>query len=1122
MHDTIFRMLMFSSWSRHRTVVRLAVAGLLVSLLGSTGVLAAGDGAAAVGSSEQRSTDVLDVTVDPARVGPGAVSSWIRLVPSSLVLGELRVTAPPGTTIVEADADVRPLRGSIASDGRSAVWTGKNSWSEDWRVPKVRVRVDVETQPGRTSGTVRVSDPAGGPDLASGALPLDVTSPDVAIPVESTLLAVGTESDWIPVVPERSVIGVLTVTAPPGTTIVAAEADIRPLAGRIAADGSSVTWPDKATWSSGWRAAKIRLRAAADAPSGSTTGASRITEHGGTRVLAAGPVPVDLTGDVRVTVPALSSGTESPRVPVEVQADVRGDLRVDVPVGSVVTGAGIGGSGTGADVAPDGRSVLWHGDGASWSEASRRPWFTVRTVERQDGVRRPGEVRVLGDAGAVLAHGRFTVVDSGPRPASIEPSDDLESTAVRVHGLGSAAAEQAREGRAMRHSDLQPTGRFVRAGERVTVDVPADAPSTGIRTGLYGAYEGVAATSLSALVPTPSGTSTTWTADRDGMVFLVSTAPTGSAVVRVHGGRVVPTFVLGQTSDEEFREQLRTMPDAPVVELVGGRVFGDFQRRTASAFPTDMTARLQTWDDVVSLTNRMHNLHDDLVGTARKAPHRVYITSPDTGAGYASATQERVTFQVGTGAAADLFTLPVSDQWGFWHEVGHTYQTPAYTWGGQEEVSVNVSALAVQHAIGAGNRLDGKRGVVDAFFAQPVGERTYAGADLFVRALMYDQLRRAFGGQFYPRLNQELRVANALGELDLGTSQAKIDTFATVAGRLADRDLRPFFEQWGIPIGEQAAAELAEHPALEQAIWENVDTSTDRPEHILPEVGTPVGAIVGAPEVVVGQRHFPEVPVEGVGSSDGAPVSVGATTVSAVDQGYGSITVELVDPRGPREVIGGTIRARAGNLVDLLGQKDRPVARLAILPEDHELRLVPRTTYQAHSSWAGREYIGIELRSADDERSLGDWSIKGDETAYPLADRFDAHWQEGQILVIRHQQHDGVFPWRDSERMPASTDLVQRFRIVDGGLVRDDGVFTAVSIASPEDGADTDLRPVLTGHGEPGSAVVVRRKDTDAVLGEGHVDHRGDWTIELDSDLEERRQTLVVTQFGPGDDPGTA
>ncbi|MDM7884099.1 Ig-like domain-containing protein [Curtobacterium sp. RHCKG23] len=576
-------MLMFSSWSRHRSVVRLAAAGLLVTLLGSTGVLAAGDGAAAVGSSEQRSTDVVDVTADPARVGPGAVSDWIRLVPSSLVLGELRVTAPPGTTIVWADADVRPLEGSIASDGSSATWVGRNSWSEGWRVPKVRLRVSPETPPGRTSGSVRVVDPEGGAVVATGTLPVDVTAPDVAIPVERTPLGVGTESGWIAVVPERTVAGVLTVTAPPGTSITAADADVRPLAGRIAED----------------------------------------------------------------------------------------------------------------------------------------------------------------------------------------------------------------------------------------------------------------------------------------------------------------------------------------------------------------------------------------------------------------------------------------------------------------------------------------------------------------------------------------------------------DSFATVAGRLADRDLRPFFEQWGIPIGEQAAADLAQRPALQRAIWENVDTSTDRPEHVLPEVGTPVGAIVGAPEVVVGQRHFPDVPVEGIGSSDGAPVSVGATTVSAVDQGYGSITVELVDPRGPREVIDGTIRARAGNLVDLLGQKDRPVARLAILPEDHELRLVPRTTYQAHSSWAGREYIGIELRSADGERSLGDWSIKGDETAYPLADRFDAHWQEGQILVIRHQQHDGVFPWRDSERMPASTDLVQRFRIVDGGLVRDDGVFTAVSIASPEDGADTDLRPVLTGHGEPGSAVVVRRKDTDDVLGEGHVDHRGEWTIELDSDLEERRQTLVVTQYGPGDDPGT-
>ncbi|NRD25770.1 M60 family metallopeptidase [Frigoribacterium sp. VKM Ac-2836] len=821
-------------------LTRALIIGTLLLLLGLLHVRSGAEKPS--GDTVVPDNPTVGIEVQPQKVVMGGESAWVQLVPDSLVVGALHVDAPAGTTIVEADADIRPIPGAIAADGRSAVWEGSLSWSDTWRVPKVRLRVDVDVAPGRVDGAVQVTDTASSAVLASGSLPVDIVEPeivepDVAIAIEPTLLAAGAVSDYIRVVPESKVLGVLSITAPPGTTIVEATADTRPIDGVITPDGSSATWRGNNTWSSGWRVAKVRLRAHADAVPGRVDGAVRITETGGTRVLAAGSLPVDLVGRVEVTVPALRSGATSDPISVHVRSDARGALRVVAPTGMAITDAGVHGAAVTPHISADRASVTWPEGDTPWSSPSHEAWFRLQAVERQAGVRHPGDARVVDGGDRVLAHGAFAAVDAGPRPASIVVSADRSSTTVRVYGIGSAAAERAREGRALRHSDLQPTGRFVRKGDRVAIDVPPGAPMMSVRLGLYGAYQNVAATSLSSPVPTPSGTTTTVVADRDGMVFLTGTAKADSAVVTVRGGQPVPTFVLGQTTDDEFREQLVALPDVPIVELVAGRVFGDFQRRTADSFPTDLEARLQSWDDVVVITNGMHNLHDDLTGNAGKAPHRIYIASPDSGAGYASATQERVTFQIDTGAARNLFADDVSDQWGLWHEIGHTYQTPAYTWNGQGEVSVNISALEVQQKIGAGNRLDRQQRVINAFFAKPVGERTYGGSDLFVRVLMYDQLRRAFGDQFYPRLNQELRDAEARGELDLSTSQAKIDAFASHAATLADRDLRPFFQEWGLPIGPDAAAEMAERPGLEHEIWKNIDTGQNRVEVILPAVG---------------------------------------------------------------------------------------------------------------------------------------------------------------------------------------------------------------------------------------------------------------------------------------------
>ncbi|ROS78284.1 carbohydrate-binding protein (putative mucin) [Curtobacterium sp. PhB130] len=628
--------------------------------------------------------------------------------------------------------------------------------------------------------------------------------------------------------------------------------------------------------------------------------------------------------------------------------------------------------------------------------------------------------------------------EDGPLPTSITRSEDGRSTTILVHGLGDPEAERIREGRGMRHSALQPTGRFVRHGQPVTVDVPMGSPAMHVVIGLDGRYaafndgadRGMESTRLSP------GANTV-TADRDGMVFLTSTATSGSADVEVTGGQPVPVFIAGQTSNEDFLRDFERFPDAPMVTIIGERVFGDFQARTASAMTTsDLASRVHDWDRVIEVTNDHHGLLDEGVGSARKAPHRIYVASPDSGAGYASASHDRIVFQVDTGAAAELFTMRAGDLWGFWHEVGHTYQPPAYNWKGMVEVVNNVSALDVQATVFGANRLDGQQSAITRFFAQPVETRSFAAEeDVWVRLLMFDQLRRAFGQEFYPSLDQELRVRLRTGEVGLRDDAAKQQHFASIAAQIADRDLRPFFRQWGFPLDADTAASMARLPALTTPIWHNTRSADTVRERDLPTYGAPTGTAEPVTErATVGQRQLGTAPrATDLGNTDGT----GATRVvghalEADEPGVGHALVVLRNDRGIRETVSTPVDVGAGNAFRFRGLSDRTIGWLALDPLASALRFVQVTGSQAHTGFTGEEYVGFTLRDADEAQVLGEWTIRGDESGAVVAASFAQRYEEGQVLEIRHAEpRSRLTAYRDGDELPGRSDRVQRFRIVD-------------------------------------------------------------------------------------------
>lgn len=648
-------------------------------------------------------------------------------------------------------------------------------------------------------------------------------------------------------------------------------------------------------------------------------------------------------------------------------------------------------------------------------------------------------------AGPSSSHGASDAVvtsstPGGPRPTSIRLSEDDATTTVLVHGLGDAQTERQRENRRMRHSDLQPTARYVRAGEDLTVAVPEGAPALSLVIGLYGAHSehnGGGARNRQSAALTPGVNVVT--ASLDGMVFLRSTVDGGSADVELSGGEPVPSFVLGQTTNDELRAEMARLPDAPFVTVIGERIFGDFQRSRTGAqiLAADVPARVAMWDRSVEITNDTYGLHDGATGVARKAPHRIYVASPDNIPGaYATAGDESINFPA-NGAARDLFVRDETRLWGFWHEIGHTYQAPNYLWAGLSEVTVNISPLHVESAQGWSSTIDspGHLSTLDRYFARPVEERSYASSG--TNEILFDHLRRGFGDEFYPRLNQEMRVIAARGESDSLTDEAKRQLFAVTAARVADRDLREFFRQWGIALSPATSTAMAELPALTAPIWQNRHSRDLIREYTMPAFTYPMGSIDRIDEqVAVGQRQLATAPeATGLANSDGVgSIRVQDHTVRANAAGVGAGTagVTVANESGIREMFSTPLTVRPGSMFEFIGIASRYIGWMALEPATHELRFSASSGYPSHDSFRGREYVGVTVYD-DRGRERSSLSIEGQDTAHSVAKAFDgSRAEDGWYVVVRHREANTRLIWWDDDIQQPRDAATVRLLKVDG------------------------------------------------------------------------------------------
>ncbi|BCQ27923.1 S-layer protein (plasmid) [Caballeronia sp. NK8] len=430
----------------------------------------------------------------------------------------------------------------------------------------------------------------------------------------------------------------------------------------------------------------------------------------------------------------------------------------------------------------------------------------------------------LYKVGNETADHAYRTLDAGARST-------YDNVAKRYHlnAFAPDAIEADRLG-GFRWTDYHPSGLYVSKGESVVIDVTGlsdDGPDglvvmIGNKNGFYKRQP---AGDPQMILATEGRNA--FVASRDGLLYFeyvdsgFNERPRQSIDVSVReGGRPVPFYIEGVTTAVEWRAMLQRYADAPLIEMVG--------RRTMFTVARAMYDKAGAADPATLLgyVERIMGYHDEVSGLDGSSaldmpsPLRVHFMQDaiSTHAELQSAYMYATYYMIGlpmNSAAETVLKVPKADQWGVWHELGHMYQQWDWTWPGVTETTVNIYSLHALQRLGA-PMMSPLLQVVDArgrknrlelagqYLAQPsrnfLDDASFPvpSEALWIRLVMYEQLRRALGDGFYARLHKLYR-RQPLTEGE-GGDRSEVQTFVLRACVAANFDLTDFFSRWGLPV----------------------------------------------------------------------------------------------------------------------------------------------------------------------------------------------------------------------------------------------------------------------------------------------------------------------------------
>jgi chitodextrinase len=420
-----------------------------------------------------------------------------------------------------------------------------------------------------------------------------------------------------------------------------------------------------------------------------------------------------------------------------------------------------------------------------------------------------------------------------PKPSATPApiSSLIPPRSLTLEQPGDIGTLRAAQLRSFNHTPFQSTGYWVQPGDVLLVNYSytGSAPNKQPEIWLHNIDDDTWNYDTAQKVKLNVGSNSIVSKVKGAVYVAAFNTPTNGElkVELASGGRVMPRFVLGLHTQDDWLKMLSQNGDAPYAELVSKRMMLTASLAKAMRHVDDPVALMTLWDEIVRLEDEQYGIKPGQAWPHNPTPHRFQFVELAPYDGWMYAWQYRMASASDDAAIGSVLNSKKlkTDGWGPWHELGHQYQMSTFTWKDQTEVTVNLSSAYVQRGLGQPSRYEtqGTWTKTFAYLNQPTRDFT-AQSDLFVRATMFWQLDLAFGKDFYAKVGTSYRNMSAAQRPS--TDAAETQTFIIEASRAAGYDLTPFFTQWGIAVTSDTQTKLRgiALKTLTDPIWLNRDS----------------------------------------------------------------------------------------------------------------------------------------------------------------------------------------------------------------------------------------------------------------------------------------------------------
>ncbi|MBC8139461.1 MAG: hypothetical protein H8F28_26585 [Fibrella sp.] len=290
--------------------------------------------------------------------------------------------------------------------------------------------------------------------------------------------------------------------------------------------------------------------------------------------------------------------------------------------------------------------------------------------------------------------------------------------------------------------------------------------------------------------------------------------PPATVTVTVKGAVAAPYFVRGKTDLDAWRRTTRHAP-GPWAELQGDRC--------VLTVPSSVVRDLDDPDALMSYWDAVMDAAADLYAIPRERRRQErYCVDRQISAGYMHSGYPIMTGDDVAKTFVDLRILRGSSgikTWGFYHELGHNHQKPAWSWDGCGEVTNNFFALYGDELFNGVKSdyvnshpaiaPDARKKLLTAYFAAGAPYEKWK-SDPFTALTFFIQLRQEFGWKPFQTVFREYEQLPVREHPRTDTE--KHDQFLMRFSRAVGKNLGPFFALWGIPTTESARQSVSALP----------------------------------------------------------------------------------------------------------------------------------------------------------------------------------------------------------------------------------------------------------------------------------------------------------------------